>query len=336
MHISVALCTYNGQKYIQDQLYSIISQSVPVQEIFIIDDGSSDQTGDVIRDFISNLPPSVSTKIVFKTNQKSLGIAGNFQSCISETTNEWVMLSDQDDLWHSDKVKNLIQAVEQNPITKLFCTNAELVDETGQTLGYTLFQALKISKWEKRKLKSPNAFYALLRRNLATGATMFLNKDAYLKALPFPKNWLHDEWLAIIAAFSGSFKLLEINTIDYRQHSSNSIGAKKLSLRRRISKYREPRNERNSHLVRRASELKQFLDIELSNDPQNIQKLNFAQLATRYFVFHEKRLQFPKARINRFLPIGYLYLKGDYFRFGRGAKDALKDLMQPDIQHTAN
>lgn len=335
MHISVALCTYNGEKFIREQIESILSQTHPVHEIVISDDGSTDDTLNILQEYVSTASLREQINIVLLKNSSPVGISANFQACIAATSCDWVLLCDQDDIWHKDKVEILIGEITNHSTAKLFCTNAELVDELGFSLGYSLFHSLKISTKEIDLLQSNRAFEALLRRNLATGATMLVNKSVFRKAVPFPPNWIHDEWLSIVAAYESEFMLINLKTIDYRQHSQNSIGARRLSLRRRISKYREPRNERNEHLVLRAEELLNFIEINCDVTPGEA-KNKFAKLARNYLGFHQNRLRLNSLRIHRFAPVIKYLMQGEYSKFSRGCKDALKDLIQPDCKHTAN
>lgn len=326
MNFSVALCTYNGEKFIEEQLASIVNQTVPVQEIVIFDDASTDRTVEIIESFIArNIEPIAFNLFV---NSKPLGISRNFEACISATSHEWIFLSDQDDVWRPNKIEILRKAIEEFPNSLLFCTNANLVTESLEPLGYSLFEALSLSSKESFQLRTNEAFSALLRRNLATGATMLLHKSLFMRAVPFPESWVHDEWLAIISAYFNEFMQLSDKTISYRQHSSNSIGATKLSLRRRISKYREPRSERNAHLVQRAIALEAFTESH-NNIERGLFQLEYDDKIKRYSAFHRKRLLFPTNRLHRIFPILGLMISGQYSVNALGVRDAFKDFIQP-------
>ena len=96
----------------------------------------------------------------------------NFERCIADTTGDLVFLCDQDDVWHPDKVATMVAEFERRPDLALLFTDADLVDATGWSLGHTLFDALGVTRRERRLVRGGSAFEALVRRNLATGATI--------------------------------------------------------------------------------------------------------------------------------------------------------------------
>lgn len=334
MNISVALCTFNGEKYISDQLLSIINQSKAVREIVISDDGSTDSTILRIQEFKANQNPN-GVEIKIFQNPSPSGISKNFEKCLALTSHEWVLLSDQDDVWLEDKVALFQNHIQSNPDSKFVCSNAEITDSHNNKLGYTLVDALNISRKELNQLNSGQAFEVLLRRNLATGATCLLHKSIFENASPFSDYWLHDEWMAIIAAFDGYFSFLETPTINYRQHGNNAVGMLKKSFRRRISKYREPRNERNFHLLNRANALAVFLG---SRDTTMLKakQLGYLSTAQNFLQFQKGRFNTSANRLVRWLPLSFWLVQGKYNQYGRGFKDYFKDVVQPNEKHSGN
>lgn len=331
---SVALCTFNGEKFIEEQLLSILNQSYPVSEIVISDDGSSDRTIEIINSIIDGLAPDSPTIKVFQNNLP-LGIAANFQRCISLTTSRWIFLCDQDDVWDLEKVQYFRDLILQNPGKSFLCSDALLVDSERKSLGYTLLGSLKVRSKERRLACGSKAFDVFLKRNIATGATVVLNRHLFERSHPFPTGWIHDEWLAIVSSMNGDLFQSDKVTIEYRQHSSNSIGEKKQTLRRRISKYREPRNERNEHLAQRARELQEYV-VRHKSDYTLAQFEYLHQTAGMFLEFHLKRLKLSPSRPFRLIPVTRLFFAGEYSRYSRGIKDAIKDLIQPDHEHTGN
>lgn len=329
MQFSVAICTHNGEKYILEQLDSILDQTFPVAEILISDDASTDTTVELIETFMNSRDSSELPSIRLFRNESALGVSRNFQECISLTNNEWVLLCDQDDIWHPDKTKLLLEQILLNPTSKFFFTDAEIVAENGKQLGYSLFKALGVTRRELRYLRSRNCFQVFLRRNIATGATCLVHKDVFRFAVPFPPEWLHDEWLAICAAYEDSIDVYEGKTIDYRQHSSNVIGAKKLTVRRRISKYREPRRERNSHLVRRALVLRNRLG-SFSTSGIGTKSAHKKRAIEEYLQFHVARSGTAGNRLLRIFDVCSIAFRMNYFRNSLGLRDFVRDLVQPD------
>ena len=202
-------------------------------------------------------------------------------------------------------------------------------------MGYSLFEALAVKPKELSQLNTQRAFEVLLRRNLATGATSLINKRAFNNSSPFPDGWLHDEWLAITAASRGSFRVIDLKTIEYRQHGGNSVGAKKLTLRNKISKFREPRNERNTNLHQRAVFLHSWLELHKSGDLSSSSNDAY-EISGRFLDFHNHRLNYSNRRFLRIVPATKELLKSNYANFALGFKDFLRDLSQPEGKHTAN
>jgi hypothetical protein len=141
-------------------------------------------------------------------------------------------LSDQDDLWHPERTTCMVSRFEADPKLLLLHSNARLVDADGASTGESLFSALGASEAEIAGLHGVGALDVLLRRNLVTGATVIFRRSLLEYATPFPVEWLHDEWLAVMAAFVDGLDVLEQPLIDYRQHHSNQVGVSKPTIRK--------------------------------------------------------------------------------------------------------
>ncbi len=204
----------------------------------------------------------------------------------------------------------------------LLHTDARLVDSEGAALGHTLFEALEVTEEEKRLVHSGRALQALLRRNLATGATTVLRRTLLAAAVPFPREWVHDEWLAMVAALAAGVDLLEAPLIDYRQHGSNQIGVAKLSLAGKVHRLLEPRRARNERLAVNFAILEERVgSMEVGAAEREL---------VRAKAQHERRRRsLPEARTLRILPVLRLAASGSYRRFSRSAADILRDLVQP-------
>ena len=134
MKISVALCTYNGEKFIEEQLKSILEQTVPITEIVIFDDGSSDTTVSKIGLVDQNNPGIIR---LFQ-NKANVGFCKNFEKALTECNGDYIFFSDQDDVWHRDKVGKIISYLTETGKYGVF-TNADLMDRDGNSIGTTLF-----------------------------------------------------------------------------------------------------------------------------------------------------------------------------------------------------
>jgi glycosyltransferase involved in cell wall biosynthesis len=311
--------THNGAAHIAEQLESILSQSLLPSEIVLSDDASSDDTVHIAREVIGSRVP-----LTVLLNKRALGVTANFEQAISACTGEFVALSDQDDVWLPDRLATAVSVLARRPDLLLLHADARLVDAKGEPIGHTLFDALELTRREREFVHGGRAIEALLRRNLVTGATTVFRRELAALAAPFPTGWVHDEWLAIIAAATGQVDLVDRALIDYRQHGANQIGASRLSLGGKIRRVMEPRGERNRRLATNFATLESRLEaLGTGVDSATL-------VLARGKAAHERmRLGLPPARPRRVVPVLRAVVRGDYRRFSRGNGDVLRDLVQP-------
>lgn len=309
--------THNGAAYIAEQLESILAGSVLPQQIVISDDASSDETLAVARATVADRVP-----LTVLYNDPALGVTRNFERAALACTSELVALSDQDDSWHPDRLAVAVAAFRDRPELTLLHADARLVDAAGSPLGHTLFEALEVSERERELVHSGRAIEALLRRNLVTGATTVFRRELLERATPFPPEWVHDEWLATIAAATGRVDLTDRTLIDYRQHGANQIGATRLGLRGKVRRVLEPRRARNERLARNFGILVERLaELDVTAEVR--------ELAAGKLTHELVRLGLPEARLLRVLPVMREVRTGGYRAFSRGRGDILRDLVQP-------
>ncbi len=325
--VSVALCTHNGEQFIAEQLLSILSQSTPPAEIIMSDDASTDATVElaqgVVATFLSE-NPEITTRFRILENVRPLGIAANFERAISECSADVIALSDQDDVWALRRLERLATVFEGRPELLLLHSDAQLVDESGSPLPNTLFEALEISKTMRDEIHGGGAFALLMKRNLVTGATAVFRRSLFELATPFPAHWVHDEWLAIVAAALGQLDVIDEQLINYRQHGSNQIGVRKLSVMAKIRRLREPGAARNLSLLERATALADRFVAMSDVIPQA-----HVDAALLKLTHERRRSSLSVHRFRRLVPIARQLARGDYSRFGKGRLDALRDLTQP-------
>ncbi|CAN5345478.1 hypothetical protein BH11ACT3_BH11ACT3_06910 [soil metagenome] len=324
--VSVVLCTFNGAAYVAQQLGSILTQTRPVDELVIADDGSTDDTVDVVDATIAEHAarhPGSLPRLVRLSGDRPLGVAANFERAMRAATADLLALCDQDDVWHPTRVERMLASFDAEPSTALVHGDARLVDAAGSDLGSTLFGALGLSARERAEIAAGDEFAALLRRNLVTGATTMLRADVRDRALPIPEGWIHDEWIAMVAAATSVTSLVDEALLDYRQHGANQIGVQRITLTARLDRLRQPRQPRNARLLVRARSLVERLARLEGVAPERL------ALARRKFAHEGRRSALPAARLLRVAGVLEGALRGDYTRFGGGAQDALRDLVQP-------
>lgn len=318
--VSVALATYNGEAYLAQQLRSILAQTVPVTQIVIADDGSRDGTLALAQAELAEFVAARGELLVLEPSTRSLGVTRNFERALNACTGEVIALCDQDDVWHPDKIERMLATLGDG---LLAFSDARLVDAAGASLDGDplLFGGLGVTDWERERLQAGDAWTVFLRRNLVTGATAVLRRSLLDLAGEFPEAWVHDEWLAIVAAAHGGVRMLDAPTIDYRQHGANQIGMRsKLTWNIRMERLRAPRTMRNHRLLKRAEALAARAH-EWSEE---------AALDAEEKLAHEQvRSALPVYRLERITPIRREAATGRYDRFGLGKQDILRDLLQP-------
>lgn len=330
--ISVALCTHNGAAHIEEQLRSILLQSPAPAEVVIGDDASSDDTLSIIDRTIGAMRealPGLRTHVEIIRRAPALGVVGNFEATIGACTGDLIALSDQDDRWRPGKLAALSSLFAADGELLLAHSDAHLVDGDGASLGLTLLEALEATPAEREGLMSGapgSAFAVLLRRNLVTGATIMFRRELVEASTPFAADWVHDEWLATIAAAVGSVRLLPDPLIDYRQHGANQIGARKPTMADRWARLRESRAERAPRLIRRADALVARLDRLADEGLVDRARVD----AARSKRDHEAaRADLPRWRPARIPGIVAGAARGRYARYSRGSIDIVRDLVQP-------
>lgn len=313
--ISVALCTHNGARFIEEQLRSILQQSLPVHEIVLGDDESTDDTVGIARAVVADS----GVELVVREHSPGLGVRENFADAVAATTGHVVALSDQDDVWHPERLARLVPHLDE---ARLVHSDARLVDNELRPLGSTLLTSLEASSWELEQLEHGDALAVLLRRNLVTGATTVMRGGFARGALPIPEGWLHDEWFAMLAAIDGGLRLVPEALTDYRQHGGNEVGARRMSPLDKLRMLRQPDSGAHRRKALRATTLAQAAFDRRLGDT-----------AIRWLLVEKARHERTRAGLPGWIPgrvpavlRGFAY--GRYSRFGRGAAEAARDLLE--------
>lgn len=223
MTISVAMCTYNGARYIQEQLRSILSQTRKVDEIVICDDGSKDETLDIIQ----HTAQSSSVTIRLVQNKENLGFFRNFLQAISLCTGDIIFLSDQDDVWRDDKVEKITEWFGIHLDKDVVFTNAKLINAQSQEFTEdTLWDRVGFDNRMQKYFNKGYGQEIWTINNRATGATMAL-RSSFVK----DKDWMtyylpvHDYIISLIAVIANRCGYIEEPLTSYRIHAGQTIGA---------------------------------------------------------------------------------------------------------------
>lgn len=221
--INILLATYNGEKYLNEQLDSLFSQTFQDFKIIIRDDQSTDNTLEIIKEYQVLYQNRIE---LLEDNLGNLKSSKSFMKLLEYSKAEYLMFCDQDDIWLPTKIEvsfNRLKELEQkdNTITPLLVfTDLKVVDEKLNTMHESFWKYQKlipeISKYWKK----------LLAQNVVTGCTMIINKQAKDVCFPFElEMMIHDQWISVNVAKHGKIDYINEQTILYRQHGNNVAGA---------------------------------------------------------------------------------------------------------------
>ena len=228
--VSVALCAYNGERYLGEQLRSIAAQTRLPDDLVICDDGSTDGTAAIVQEFARR----AMFPVRFFVNDRNLGIVKNFERAISLCEGEIIALADQDDVWLPDKLAEFEAVFASRTDTSAVFADATVVDEVLQPLGYTLWGIARFSEKEFAEVNAGEAVRVLLRHNVVQGAAMAFRADLRPLILPLVDGVMHDAWIALLAAVAGPVRGISRPLILYRQHGENQLGSKRHGLLERM------------------------------------------------------------------------------------------------------
>ena len=214
------MSTYNGARFIKEQIDSILQQTYVNWHLYIRDDGSTDNTVDIINQYVAKYP----NKITLIESTTNLGSMRSFEQLLKSADATYYMFCDQDDVWLPNKIENAILSIKENekPNTPIAVfSDLNVVDENLQIIHESFFQNARITPSYLIRKET------LAVNNCAAGCTMLFNNEAKKSSLPFGKYaMMHDAWVLLsVLANNGVIKQIPSVDILYRQHGKNVCGA---------------------------------------------------------------------------------------------------------------
>lgn len=315
MTVSIALCTYNGEKFLREQLASLLNQTVLPDEVIIADDGSYDSTLQIVEEFSRNAP--------FRVRLLEGRVGGptqNFERAMVATTGEIVLLCDQDDIWHRSKVEEFDATFRATPSLMCVLCDANLVDSMGHSLKKTLWQSIGFAESKRGRFICGDYSDFLLKRTIAFGLTMGLRRSVIDHLSPIPMPFGHDNFSIFLAAAMGEIGLINHSLLDYRQHAKQVSGAQ-------IWKFRT-KAKRNVAIVPTAHSF-EAAEARLLTLPESIRGPHFDRLIgmleakANHLEFRE---HLDENRMTRLAAIHTEWAKGGYQKYSNGLLSVLKDL----------
>lgn len=220
--IDVLMATYNGEKYLKDQIDSILNQTYKNIHLIISDDCSTDKTREILKSYEENERVSVFYQ------EKNLGYVKNFEFLLKHITSNLYMLSDQDDFWLPEKIEKSVEKLQSENLDLVF-GDLEVVDENLNTIFPSFAKFMLLDRKIRKELNTNKLQYLY---NCMTGCTILSKKKFLNDILPVPttsKYVIHDYWLGLVVSLKGKVGYLETPYIKYRQHGNNQVGTNKIS-----------------------------------------------------------------------------------------------------------
>lgn len=297
--IGIAMATFNGEKYIEQQLNSIIGQTMPPDVLIISDGNSSDNTVSICRKILSS-QTNIEYKII--ENDTNMNVTDNFQRAITECDTKYIFFCDQDDVWKKNKIEITINSMKENNAVMAF-TNASIVDENlckkkykslWDSIGFNVEKM--ICRFNRNDMDFVNV---LIKHNVVTGMCMCINKDIKEKSLPFVPGILHDSWITFVALFNGNIVAINEETVLYRQHKTNQVGTSTNTV-----KMLKKRKKYVSNIVKRKNMIDELK--KRNSNAKNCEIINnYSIYLTEKLEYFEKKKSFlwplkNRKRYNRF------------------------------------
>ena len=211
--ISIALASYNGSKFIREQLNSILAQTYQDFELIVCDDCSTDNTLQILEEYAAK-----DGRIKINANEHNIGFKKNFEKAVSLCSGEYIALSDQDDVWYPNHLEVLYNNISDNAVA---AGNANLMDGEGQDLGMNLKYQMGIDRQYHNPLEM--ALTILCYRNWMQGASMLLNRRYIEYFFPMPDCVkFHDVWISLVACLHSKLAFVDTPITKYRQHANNT------------------------------------------------------------------------------------------------------------------
>jgi glycosyltransferase involved in cell wall biosynthesis len=320
MTASVCLCTFNGGRYLKDLLFSLAAQTFLPTELIVGDDGSSDDTSEILRDFAVGAPFPVE----ILPSERRLGPAANLERLLVRATGNVVFPCDQDDIWDSAKIEVLARTLDRFPDSGAAICNSSLIDGEGRPLEGSLFEraGLDTAVCEVLASGSSAAMVEIARRNPVASHALAIRRSALALVLPFGSDWQADWWIALVLSAVTGIAIVADCLVEYRLHDLNTVGLREtLPFAERVS------HERVRHFLSRADLLDAAVarvgslrpGVPNPDDKENLEA-QIAHLRTRGSL--------PTVRVRRVATVLREARRGGYRRFSNGWRSALGDVVR--------
>lgn len=220
--ISVAMCTYNGEAFLKEQLDSIQAQNFPPSELVICDDCSQDATLEIIYAFKA----SCNFHINVLVNERTVGVSKNFENAIAHCSGDVILLADQDDIWLPTKIQEIVNVFQDCPECGYVFSDAELINEDGISLGCNLWELIKFEQKRHKKYTGGEQLEVMLKGgHFVYGMAMAFRSSFKSILIPIDssrftaRQGMHDTWISLLLSAIGAYGVpIHHPLVKYRQH----------------------------------------------------------------------------------------------------------------------
>jgi glycosyltransferase involved in cell wall biosynthesis len=331
--VSVVLATYNGERFVAEQLETLRQQTRRPDELIVVDDASDDSTVAIVREFARHAPFPV--EIVVQSEH--VGTCENFEEGLRLATGDIIAICDQDDRWMPEKLAVMEERMHQRPEALLAFSDAVLIDIDGDRLSRSRWRiaGFGASQWQAME-RDP--FGQMMKRQIVSGCTAAIRAEILPALLPFPAGlhpalptMMYDRWISLLAAAAAPVLTIPERLVEYRIHPAQQIGIPALRLRRvmphaalRAGQFVAPRIEKTGRFAYQQQHIKEIQKRLVvsglhSGDADLRLRLADEHLRTR------ELLELPRRERTR--PVLREYLNDDgYRRFSLGLAAAVSDI----------
>ena len=295
--VDILVATCNGEKYVKEQIDSILNQTYENIRVIVSDDRSDDSTPKILKEIAKT-----DKRVILNLQKERLGVINNFEFLLKQVKSNFYMFSDQDDFWLPNKVEKMMEKQKQEDADLVF-GDLEVVNEKLETMYPSYGDYMLLNRKIKKCINSYEYNYLY---NCVTGCTILGKTSMLDKILPLPntsKYVLHDHWIGIITGIYGKVAYVEETYIKYRQHGNNQVGTDKIS-----HKFKKFSDVRELFLKIKIEIFQTFVD---NNDrfPKEIQERNTKAL--NYFKMLKNKKYFNFKNWNIF----YDLYKNETFKY---------------------
>jgi len=299
--VSILLCAYNGEKYIDTQINSILNQSYKNIELIIVDDNSTDGTFSICEKYAKEYP-----NIRLYKNETNIGINRNFEKAIKLSKGDFLAISDQDDIWDLNKIEILTKLSNTTNSTLVYC-NSEMITENGEPTN--------TSSTDHNVFVKGNDSKKLVLYNTVSGHQMLFKKELVAHILPLPDKFWYDWWIAYIALENFSINFTDEKLVKYRIHRDSFVQIKKEKKSNRKIKIKEIIYNLNALYNSPVTANKPLIN-QLIKGYESVLKNGISFQLLRTIYSHRKSLLYPRTRPS----FGFFKRIRNYIKIGLAIK----------------